>query len=282
MRSERNVVVYWIGGPLAAFVLGACLIPLREVTLAANLTFAFMALTIVVAEFGGRAAGVATALASALSLDFFLTRPFFRLAIDDKHDVISFLGLGVCGIIAGALGSSRHSRPDETATPAEVLDAEFRLERMRALAWTHLCWALAISILVWIEALWHRLPGVIAWIVVLAQGFFLALAAAYAAVQEHWARWGTRQGRTGRLVVRKPWSDVEDVRSALWFALGLMSLVPWAYVAFGRQAPVDVLYGVIACSATVVLLLALLPALTRVRAPAETPSQVTADGRRDT
>jgi hypothetical protein len=69
-----------------------------------------MALTIVVAEFGGRGAAVGTALVSALSLDFFLTQPYLRLSIEDKHDVIAFLGLAVCGLVAAALGSQRSRR----------------------------------------------------------------------------------------------------------------------------------------------------------------------------
>lgn len=100
----------WFLGPIAALVLGAGLMPLREVTTASNLTFAFMALTIVAAELGGRAEGLATALVSALSLDFFLTRPYLRLAIEDKHDVIAFVGLAACGLIAAGLASNRRRK----------------------------------------------------------------------------------------------------------------------------------------------------------------------------
>ena len=32
-------------------------------------------------------------MASALSLDFFLTEPYLRLEIADKHDLIAFFGL---------------------------------------------------------------------------------------------------------------------------------------------------------------------------------------------
>jgi K+-sensing histidine kinase KdpD len=95
---------------MAAVLLGAALVPLRGVTTASNFTFAFLVLTIVVAEFGGRWAAVATALASALSLDFFLTQPYLRLTIADKHDIIAFVGLGVCGLVAAALGSGRRER----------------------------------------------------------------------------------------------------------------------------------------------------------------------------
>lgn len=83
--------------------------PLRGLTPAANFAYAFVALTIVVGELGGRAAAVATALASALSLDFFLTEPYRQLAIRDKHDVIAFFGLAGCGVLA-AVFASVHGR----------------------------------------------------------------------------------------------------------------------------------------------------------------------------
>src|SRR5262249_32416621 len=67
----------WIAlGPFGAMVLGVALIPLRGITPASTLAFAFLALTIVVAEIGGRRAGLSTAVVSALSLNFFLTAPY--------------------------------------------------------------------------------------------------------------------------------------------------------------------------------------------------------------
>jgi len=102
---------FYIGaGGLAAILLGIALVPLRGLTSASNLAFAFMALTIVVAELGGRAAALVTALTSALSLDFFLTQPYLHLSMEDKHDVIGFLGLAACGSIAAALASQRERR----------------------------------------------------------------------------------------------------------------------------------------------------------------------------
>lgn len=110
MDEERDELLYLGLGAMAAMLLGIVLMPLRGFTTASNFTFAFLALTIVVAEFGGRWAAVATALASALSLDFFLTRPYLRLTIEDKHDTIAFVGLAVCGLVAAALGSRRAAR----------------------------------------------------------------------------------------------------------------------------------------------------------------------------
>jgi K+-sensing histidine kinase KdpD len=107
MKDDGDDRIYLGVGPLAAVLLGVALMPLRGLTPAANFSYAFVALTIVIGEFGGRAAAVATAVASALSLDFFLTEPYLRLEIRDKHDVIAFFGLAGCGILAAALAAER-------------------------------------------------------------------------------------------------------------------------------------------------------------------------------
>ncbi len=44
-------------------------------------------------------------MASTLSLDFFLTQPYLRLEIEGKHDIIAFVGLAGCGLLAAALAS---------------------------------------------------------------------------------------------------------------------------------------------------------------------------------
>lgn|SRR5262249_31014381 len=109
MEDERDVVYAGLG-PLAALLLGMALVPFREVTSASNLTFVFLAVVIVVAEWGGRAAAFFTAVVAALSLNFFLTKPYLRLTIHSRDDVIAFVGLAACGLLAAALGSSRSRR----------------------------------------------------------------------------------------------------------------------------------------------------------------------------
>ena len=110
MSDDDDSLIYLGGGPIAAILLGMLLVLVRDVTTASNFTFLFLALIIVVAEFGGRRATLATAVASALSLDFFLTQPYLRLEIQDKHDVIAFFGLAGCGLLAATL-ASRRGRP---------------------------------------------------------------------------------------------------------------------------------------------------------------------------
>jgi uncharacterized protein DUF4118 len=107
MRDDYESMFYLPAGPIAAIVLGTVLVPLRELTNSANFIFVFMILIIVVAEFGGRWAAIATAATSAMSLDFFLTRPYMSLMIEDKHDIVAFGGLMVCGLVAAAIGSRR-------------------------------------------------------------------------------------------------------------------------------------------------------------------------------
>jgi hypothetical protein len=115
-------LIYVAGGPLAAVLLGMALVLLRGYTTASNFTFVFMALTLLVAELGGRGAAVATALVSSLSLDFFLTEPYMRLSIADKHDLIAFVGLTVCGLIAATVGSQRGERATSLRASREQLE----------------------------------------------------------------------------------------------------------------------------------------------------------------
>jgi K+-sensing histidine kinase KdpD len=107
MKEDADRLLYLGIGPLTALLVGALLMPLRGHTVASNFTFVFIALTIVVGELGGRASALATALVSALSLDFFLTQPYLRLSIEDKNDLVAFIGLGACGLLAAFLGSRR-------------------------------------------------------------------------------------------------------------------------------------------------------------------------------
>lgn len=96
-------------GGIAALLLGMGLTLLRAHLPAACFGYGFMALTIVVAEWGGSRAALVTALTSALSLDFFLTEPYLHLSISKKEDLVTFVGLGVCGVIV-ALFRARRER----------------------------------------------------------------------------------------------------------------------------------------------------------------------------
>src|SRR5262245_14878736 len=121
----RDDLIYVVAGGLGAIFLGVALVPLRDVVVASSLSFPFLLLTILVAEYGGRRAAIVTALASAFSLDFFLTEPYLRLAISDSEDIVAFLGLASCGLVAAWFGSRRSA----DAAPAESLRTHVDLLR---------------------------------------------------------------------------------------------------------------------------------------------------------
>ena len=104
-------------GILGAIALGVALIPLRALTSASNLAFVFVAFVIVVAEFGGRTAALAAAAVSAMSLNFFLTEPYLTLTMSKTEDIIAFVGMAACGLIAAAFGT-RRARSSQTASRA--------------------------------------------------------------------------------------------------------------------------------------------------------------------
>ena len=107
MSQDDRGAVWFVIGVGGAVALGVVLTSLRSVVSASNLAFVFIALTIVVAEMGGRGPGLATALVSALSLNFFLTEPYMSLEIHKPGDLGAFLALAVCGLVAAAFGKRR-------------------------------------------------------------------------------------------------------------------------------------------------------------------------------
>src|SRR6266436_10389623 len=118
MRGTDDIRAWVITGALGSMALGVALIPLRSVVAASNLAFVFLAFTIVVAELGGRGPALVTALVSAMSLNFFLTEPYLTLAISKPDDVVAFVALAACGLIAAAFGS-RRERLSEVVSRAD-------------------------------------------------------------------------------------------------------------------------------------------------------------------
>jgi two-component system, OmpR family, sensor histidine kinase KdpD len=114
--------VWFVIGVGGAVALGVVLTPLRTTVTASNLVFVFMALTIVVAEMGGRAPGLATAVVSALSLNFFLTEPYLSLEIHKPGDVGAFLALAACGLVAAAFGKRRVRTAEQVSRAREDLE----------------------------------------------------------------------------------------------------------------------------------------------------------------
>jgi len=112
MNRADDARVWMVTGALGSMALAVALTPLRTQVAASNLAFVFMAFTIIVAELGGRGAALVTALVAAMSLNFFLTEPYLTLAISKTDDVVAFVALAACGLIAAAFGRRRERLSD--------------------------------------------------------------------------------------------------------------------------------------------------------------------------
>src|SRR5262245_31553795 len=131
IRNDESRI-WMVTGALGSIALGIVLIPLRSLTAASNLAFVFLVFTIVVAELGGRGAGLVSALVSAISLNFFLTEPYLRLTISKPDDVVAFFALAVCGLVAAAFGRRRERLSDLAGREGKDLAVVKKLvERLR-------------------------------------------------------------------------------------------------------------------------------------------------------
>jgi len=133
MNRADDARVWMVTGALGSIALAVALIPLRTQVAASNLAFVFMAFTIIVAELGGRAAALVTALIAAMSLNFFLTEPYLTLTISKTDDVIAFFALAACGLIAAAFGRRRERLSDVAGRADQELTTLARFaERSRS------------------------------------------------------------------------------------------------------------------------------------------------------
>jgi hypothetical protein len=117
-----------LAGPV---VVSAALIPLRGEIRTSNASLVLVLVVVVAAVLGGRVGGAVAALVSALSFDFFLTRPYYSFTIDARDDVETALLLLVVGLVVGELVvRARRSEIRAVASRAEVV----RVRRLSELA----------------------------------------------------------------------------------------------------------------------------------------------------
>jgi K+-sensing histidine kinase KdpD len=96
---------------LAPLVLCAALVPVRESFATTAAALVLVALIAAIAILGNRCAGVVASASSAIWFDFFLTRPYERLAISHRDDLETTVSLFVVGIIVTELAArARHHR----------------------------------------------------------------------------------------------------------------------------------------------------------------------------
>ena len=154
--------------------------------------------------------------------------------------------------------------PDRTGE-RELL-AQLNLGHFRDLRLASLRWLGAASLPMWAQVHTRALPGLVAWLAFLAQGYCLVAAGVQAALEYRSAR---RAGPLGAdvsgVVVHAAWSDWDELRSALWWSLSAVSLVPWLYVGLGRPLPAPLLPPLTASAVAVLFLVVAAEAVAGLR-----------------
>ena len=109
MRRERlpegpddRLVVAGLGvAALGPLVVASLLVIVRDHMARSNAALVFVIVVVLAAALGGRWAGFTAAVVSAMSYDFFLTRPYGSLKIDDAEDIVATVLLLAVGADRG-------------------------------------------------------------------------------------------------------------------------------------------------------------------------------------
>ena len=99
---DDQLVVAGLGlAALGPLVVASLLVIVRDDLARSNAALVFVIVVVLAAALGGRWAGITAAVVSAMSYDFFLTRPYGSLKIDDAEDIVATVLLLAVGLIVG-------------------------------------------------------------------------------------------------------------------------------------------------------------------------------------
>jgi hypothetical protein len=102
--GDGHVPVGAAVGALGALLIAGVLVPFRDHLPNADMALALVVPVLLAAIVGGRIAGAATAVVSALTFDFVFTQPYLSLRIASKDDVATFVVLLIVAMVAAEVG----------------------------------------------------------------------------------------------------------------------------------------------------------------------------------
>jgi hypothetical protein len=102
--GDGHVPVGAAVGALGALVIAGVLVPFRDHLPNADMALALVVPVLLAAIVGGRVAGAASAVVSALTFDFVFTQPYLSLRIASKDDVATFVVLLIVAMVAAEVG----------------------------------------------------------------------------------------------------------------------------------------------------------------------------------
>ncbi len=104
-RDQRFDRIAYGAAVLVPIAVGLALYPARGHIVEANLALVYVVCIVAVASAGRRGAAAVTAVVSALSFDYFCTRPYLSLRITKSADLTTELLLLVVGLAVGELAA---------------------------------------------------------------------------------------------------------------------------------------------------------------------------------
>jgi len=108
-------------GVFGPFAVAALLVPFRGPVVTENVALVFVVVVVLSAACGGRRAGVVAAVVSAMSYDFFFTRPYGSLKIDRAEDAFTaLLLLGIGFVVAELVIATRRSKEASARVHADM------------------------------------------------------------------------------------------------------------------------------------------------------------------
>jgi hypothetical protein len=94
-----------VAAAMTPIAVAAALVPARDHVGNADIALVLVFVVVGLAAAGGRAAGAISAVTSALSFDFFHTRPYGHFRIESGSDVVTTLLLLAVGLLVGTLAA---------------------------------------------------------------------------------------------------------------------------------------------------------------------------------
>src|SRR5271155_2394462 len=88
-----------LGALVAPLVVSVALVPFRGSFTDAAAALVLGVVIVAVAAVGDRLAGVVASLSAAVWFDFFLTKPYGQLAINQRADLETTVGLLIAGVV---------------------------------------------------------------------------------------------------------------------------------------------------------------------------------------
>lgn len=119
-------------GALVAIATAGLLGSVRGEIDQANGALVLVLVVVVAAYTGGRWAGVATGLVSAVSFDFFLTEPYGSLAIESSDDIVTTVLLVAVGLAVGQIATSRNEAKAAGRAGADEVAGLYRVAGLTA------------------------------------------------------------------------------------------------------------------------------------------------------